>query len=174
MAMFLLNEAVFFFMLVVAFVYFRGSSLPVAAQNLSLTTATIYTACLLASSFTMWRATASAVSEHARSLRSWLGGTVVLGAVFLYGQAEEFSRLFHKNVNFSQGSFGTTFFTLTGLHGLHVLLGILLLGAALCLPAAGYSSGRQAVAVRTLALYWYFVDLVWIGIFSVVYLWTFL
>jgi len=157
MAMFLLSEAVFFFMLIAAFVYFRAASVATAA-NLHLGVTAIYTACLLASSFTMWRAAAT-------GLRSWLGLTIVLGGAFLYGQASEYLRLFHQKITISQGLFGTTFFTLTGMHGLHVVIGIVLLAALL-----GF---ERRIEMDAVALYWYFVDVVWIAIFAIVYVWTF-
>jgi heme/copper-type cytochrome/quinol oxidase subunit 3 len=151
---------VFFFMLIAAFVYFRAASLAAAAANLNLGPTAVYTACLVASSFTMWRAAAT-------GLRVWLGGTIVLGGAFLFGQGSEYLRLFHQKITISQSLFGTTFFTLTGLHGLHVLVGIVLLAILLGLK-------RNPVAVETVALYWYFVDIVWIAIFAIVYLWTLL
>lgn len=160
MALFLLSEAVFFFMLIWAFVYFRSASLGAAAGTLNLPVTAVYTACLLASSFTVQRAAVS-------STRRWLVGTIVLGAVFLFGQGSESLRLFRQNVTISQSVFGTTFFTLTGFHGLHVLVGIALLAIVLGVSA-------QRAAVETVALYWHFVDAVWLVIFAVVYLWTFL
>jgi heme/copper-type cytochrome/quinol oxidase subunit 3 len=167
MALFLLSEAVFFFMLIAAFVYFRGTSLPIAAANLKLGTSALYTAALLASSFTMWRAALGSAT------RVWLTATIVLGAVFLFGQTSEYLRLFRQNITISQSLFGTTFFTVTGLHGLHVLVGIVLLVALVPLRAPGFES-TQSLALETVSLYWYFVDAVWIAIFSVVYLWSLL
>jgi heme/copper-type cytochrome/quinol oxidase subunit 3 len=161
MALFLLNEAVFFFMLIAAFVYFRQASLPAAAASLKPGVTAIYTVCLLASSFTMWRATAI-------GSMMWTYATLILGGIFLLGQGNEYFRLFRQNVTISQGLFGSTFFTLTGLHGFHVLIGLLLLGVMI---AAGEGRSARAGAI---ALYWHFVDGVWVVIFSVVYLWTFL
>jgi len=163
MALFLLNEAVFFFMLIAAFVYFRASSLPTATASLNPRVTAIYTLCLLISSFTMWRASTGGA-------RAWTTGTLVLGAIFLFGQGSEYLRLFRQNVTISQGLFGSTFFTLTGLHGLHVLIGLLLL---IVLWSAKDAPGQTARA-GAIALYWHFVDAVWLVIFSVVYLWTFL
>jgi len=166
MALFLLNEAVLFFMLIAAFVYFRASSVATAARNLDLTTATLYTACLLASSFTMWRATLTGT-------RAWLAATLALGAIFLYGQSAEYWRLFHQNVTISgRTQFGTTFFALTGVHALHVFGGLLLL--TVLVSGAGFRPAHRAAVVDAASLYWYFVDAIWILIFAVVYLWTFL
>lgn len=160
MLLFLLNEAVLFFMLIAAFVYFRGSTLTTAASSLNLRAASILTVCLLASSFTMWRAAATGT-------RPWLGATLALGAIFLYGQGTEYWALVHQHVTISRSQFGTTFFTLTGIHGLHVFTGLLLVAVLLA------ASPRRA-ALDSIALYWYFVDAIWLVIFGVVYLWTFL
>jgi len=162
MAMFLISEAVFFFLLVAAFVYFRAGSLAAANANLRLGTAVLSTVCLLASSFTMWRAVVTGV-------RGWLIGTATLGALFLVGQGTEYSRLVGQKVTISQGLFGTTFFTLTGMHGLHVLAGIVTLGVVLLL-APRHTDDRETGLLDAVAMYWYFVDAVWIVIFAVVYL----
>ena len=160
MLLFLLNEAVLFFMLIAAFVYFRGATVATAARSLNLTAALIFTVCLLASSFTMWRATAI-------GSRAWLGATLALGVIFLCWQGSEYWGLFRQNVTIARNQFGTTFFTLTGIHALHVLIGLLLLVVLLS------GAGRRP-ALDSVAVYWYFVDAVWIVIFAVVYLWTFL
>jgi len=146
MAMLLLSEGVFFFMLLLAFVYFRDESLKTATATLRLQTTSIYTACLLGSAFTLWR--------------GWRKVTIVLGLVFALGQGSEYVRLLRSGVTMAQGLFGTTFFTLTGIHELHLLLGLALLAA---LPR------NQAAA-----MFWYFVVAVWMAVFAVVYLWTFL
>ena len=90
--------------------------------------------------------------------------TIVLGAVFVIGQGVEYTRLLRSGITISEGLFGTTFFTLTGIHGVHVLFGLVLLGAV---------SGRK-LAIQSAAMFWYFVAAVWTVVFSVVYLWTFL
>jgi heme/copper-type cytochrome/quinol oxidase subunit 3 len=160
MLLFLLNEAVLFFMLIAAYVYFHGSTAAAASRNLDLTSAAVFTACLVASSFAMWRAAATA-------RRVWIGATIALGVLFLYGQGNEYWRLFRRNVTISRDQFGTTFFTVTGVHAMHVLIGLLLLALLL----RGTASRAMTDSV---ALYWYFVDAVWIVIFAVVYLWAFL
>jgi cytochrome c oxidase subunit I len=159
MTLFLLSEGVFFFLLIVAYVYFRDPNLQAASAHLRLGETAIFTACLLASSITAWRA--AAAREHSRA-RPWLAASMALGLAFLLGQGSEYLRLFHQQITISQSLFGTTFFTLTGLHGLHVAAGIAALAVAL---------GR-ADTVKPIALYWFFVDLVWLAIFAVVYLGT--
>jgi cytochrome c oxidase subunit III len=165
MAMFLLAEAVFFFLLILAFVYFRETSAEPAARTLNLKIAAFSTAFLLASAFSMWRA-----ARSANGARLWLGITILLGAAFLAGQSSQLLHLIDSGITMSQGLFGTTFFTLTGLHGLHILIGLIVLATVLSFTA----SEQQSAAVQTVALYWYFLDLVWLTIFVVAYLWTFL
>jgi len=164
MALFLLNEAVFFFLLLTGFIYFRNAASPEPARSLSLAVTGIYTGCLLGGCFTMWRVTASA-----GGVRCWLCGTVAFGAAFLIGQAQQYSRLVRRNITISNSLSGSTYFTLTGFLGLHVLVGVILLIAALF-----FSRMRDRAAVQALALYWYFVAAVWLVIFVVVYVLAFL
>ena len=96
--------------------------------------------------------------------------TILLGAIFLFGQGMEWSALIKKNVTISSGLFGTTFFTLTGFHGFHVFVGLIMLSVLLGLALAGDFRNQQSSAVETVSLYWHFVDAVWIVIFSIVYL----
>jgi cytochrome c oxidase subunit 3/cytochrome o ubiquinol oxidase subunit 3 len=161
MALFLLTDAIFFFFLILAFIYFRDASLHTAALTLDLRVTATWTACLLTSSLSMWRAVASP-----RRRRLWLGVTITLGVVFFVGQGTEYLRILRDGIATTQGLFSTTFFTLAGVHGLHLLIGIVLLAILLMV-------GNSA-ATGVIAMYWYFVGVVWIAIFSVVYLWTFL
>jgi heme/copper-type cytochrome/quinol oxidase subunit 3 len=160
MALLLLTDALFFFFLIVAFIYFRDASLRTAAMSLDLRATAIWTACLLASGFSMWRAAAGP------RRRLWLGVTIALGLAFFLGQGNEYLRILRDGIAVSQGLFATTFFTLAGIHGLHVLTGILLLAILLWVA--------DSTATAVIAMYWYFVAAAWIAIFSIVYLWTFL
>jgi len=155
MAMLILTEAVFFFMLILAFVYFRDESLKTAVATLNLRVTSLYTACLLISCVTLWRAQA--------------GLTILFGIVFFVGQGSEYLRILRAGFTMSQGLFGTTFFTLTGVHGLHVLVGL----ALLCVTAPSRSRLCKAPMGAT-AMYWHFIAAVWIAIFATVYLWSFL
>jgi heme/copper-type cytochrome/quinol oxidase subunit 3 len=165
MALLLLSDALVFFFLILAFIYFRDESLRAAALSLDLHATAIWTACLLASGFSMWRAAAG------QRRRFWLGVTIALGLVFFLGQGNEYLRILRDGIAISQGLFATTFFTLAGIHGLHVLAGILLLAILFVLSN---SSERFSTATGAIAMYWHFVAAVWIAIFSIVYLWTFL
>jgi cytochrome c oxidase subunit III len=145
MAMFLISEAVFFALLILAFWYFRQKA------NLNFTAGSLDTALLVASALCVWRA--------AEGSGRWLIAAIVLGAAFLIGQGNQYFHLIRDGVTISTGLFGTTFFTLTGLHGLHVLAGLIALAVV---PSA---------AIRTVALYWYFLAAVWVLIFLSAYVW---
>jgi heme/copper-type cytochrome/quinol oxidase subunit 3 len=172
--LFLASEANFFLLLIFAYVYYPGGpgSGPTAASSLDAGTAGLNTVCLLSSSATMWRAEHNLERGNAARLCGWLLATVVLGAIFLIGQGREYVALIMQNVTVSRDLFGTTFFTLTGFHGLHVLVGLVALTILLGLALAGDFTGGRSVAVEAVALYWHFVDAVWIVIFSIVYVWA--
>jgi len=96
--------------------------------------------------------------------------TFVLGITFLVLQAVDYSMLFGEGLTMGSGPFGTTYFTLTGFHGAHVFGGVLMLGVILYRGMAGQFSARHHDAVEAVSLYWHFVDVVWIILFSVLYL----
>ncbi len=122
---------------------------------------------LLMSSLTMVLAVNSAIRSDAERMRLWLVATSVLGAMFLGGQIYEFTEFVREGLGFTSNVSASSFFTLTGLHGAHVAVGVLML-----LSATVYSMRRtlNAEAVETLGLYWHFVDIVWVVIFAIVYL----
>ena len=100
----------------------------------------------------------------------WLGLTIGLGAVFLVGQANEYWKLFQSGVDVSTNLFATTFFTLTGFHGLHVLIGLIALLIILWLAWQGdFASGHDS-AFETAGYYWHFVDVVWVFVLFTVYI----
>ncbi|HYM68936.1 MAG TPA: cytochrome c oxidase subunit 3, partial [bacterium] len=103
----------------------------------------------------------------------WLGATVILGALFLFGQGQEWVGLIRDNVTVARDLFGATFFTLTGFHGLHVFLGLLLLGMLFVLALLGQFRGPTSVGVEVVSLYWHFVDAVWIVLYTLIYVWAF-
>jgi cytochrome c oxidase subunit 3 len=96
--------------------------------------------------------------------------TVVLGIVFLIMQALDYTILASKGLSLDAGPFGTTYFTLTGFHGAHVLGGVVMLSVILYRGMAGQFSARHHDAVEAASLYWHFVDIVWIALFSTLYL----
>jgi heme/copper-type cytochrome/quinol oxidase subunit 3 len=175
MILFLISEGLFFIFLIIAYAFFHESQKtgPTAANSQDPLTTGAFTVALLSSSFTMWRAEKSYARGHIGAFRNWLGATIVLGAIFMFGQGREYLGLYRANVTVSRNVFGSSFFTLTGFHGLHVIFGLITLLILLAL-AFQRSERPQESAVRTIALYWHFVDWVWVVIFSVVYLWAIL
>ena len=171
MLVFLGSEAVFFILLILGYLSFRSTSNPVATKHLEPAVTAIFTVSLLASSLTLSQAERGFRKQKA-SAPAWLLITLALGAIFLIGQGTEYMKLFQENITPAQGLFGTTFFTLTGIHGLHVLSGLLVLTVLSWLALKGFFRSGQPTALETFALYWHFVDGVWIVIFTVVYLGT--
>ena len=129
MGLFILSETVFFLLLIIAYIQYhrvRGNG-PTAADNLDLWRTAVFSLCLFASSAPVWRAGAAFRRGARGRSAAWLGATVLLGLVFLIGQGIEYAGLLHRDVTISRDLFGTTFFTLTGFHGLHVGIGLLVL-----------------------------------------------
>jgi len=174
MLFFLLSEGTFFAFLIIAYVYYHSVSNTgvMAAKVLDPLKTGVYTIFLLSSSFTVWRAEKCLRRGSQRAFKGWLLVTIVLGAVFLFGQGSEYLHLYGQDVTISRDIFGTSFFTLTGFHGLHVLLGLIALSVIFVLALQGEFAQQHSSAVETVALYWHFVDWVWVVIFSVIYLWT--
>jgi heme/copper-type cytochrome/quinol oxidase subunit 3 len=166
MAVFLASEAVFFVFLIIAYVYFSGSAAGASASRAALDPVVTgaYTVALVASSATVWRA--DVLARQRRAGTRWVLATAVLGVVFLVGQGREYARLVQENVTVGHSLFGTTFFTLTGFHGFHVLIGVLLLAIVW---AVGLVDRGVPAALTAVSLYWHFVDIVWIVIFALVY-----
>jgi cytochrome c oxidase subunit 1/cytochrome c oxidase subunit I+III len=168
---FIASEVVFFVLLIVAYVFYtaisRGEASP--QKSLDALRTGVFTILLLASSFTFWCAErAHAAGRHTGSL-VWLGTTIALGVGFLAGQASEYARLFHSGIVFETNLFTTTFFTLTGFHGIHVMAGLVALAILFVLSIRGALSGRMGEGLRAVGYYWHFVDVVWIAVFTVVY-----
>ena len=107
---------------------------------------------------------------EAKKLSRWLIATMLLGLVFLGGQATEFTLLGQQGLSLSSNLFGSTFFTLTGFHGAHVAAGIIWIGFVLVRTLRGGITQDNHLGVELVGLYWHFVDLVWILIFTIVYL----
>jgi heme/copper-type cytochrome/quinol oxidase subunit 3 len=163
-ALFIGSESLFFLSVVIAFVVFREQGLATAKAQLDLGRTASFSVLLFASSATMGLAAA-------RRSRVWLGLTALLGAAFLAGQGLEYARLLGAGLRPGSEMFGTTFFTLTGLHAVHVLVGLVLLATLLAASAARPRRVGQT-AWEGIAMYWHFVDAVWVVVFSVVYVGT--
>lgn len=177
MILFLSAEGTFFAFLIVAYIYFHGvvqnyiTTGPTATNSLDPAVTGFFSVLLIGSSFTMRRAERHQRAGEHKRFRNWLIVTFVLGLIFLIGQAHEYLGLYAKNVTISRNIFGSTFFTLTGFHGLHVTFGLVALLIMIVLSFRGAFQNSGSSAVGTFAIYWHFVDWVWVVIFSVVYIW---
>jgi heme/copper-type cytochrome/quinol oxidase subunit 3 len=173
MLLFVASEAFFFIPLIVAYVVYHATS-PSAAdpsRYLDIPRTAVFTACLILSSFTMRQAGIHFRTGRRRPALAWVLATLALGITFLTGQGSEYVSLIREDVTISRDLFGTTFFTLTGFHGLHVLIGLILLGTLFGLQLKRGVTGPSQ-AVESVSIYWHFVDAVWMIIFPVVYLWV--
>jgi heme/copper-type cytochrome/quinol oxidase subunit 3 len=172
MLFFLGSEAFFFLALIMAYVYYShpGGNLSPTAQYLDIKKTAIFTFFLLASSLTIWLAGRASESGKQKSRLFWLGVTILLGIVFLFGQGSEYLRLIQTDVTISKNVFGSAFFTLTGFHGLHVILGLIVLSILGLMLFSGRFKSVQATVFESASLYWHFVDAVWIVVFSAVYI----
>jgi len=174
--LFVASESIFFLMLILAYVNFHNSVTdgPTAFNSLDPVRTGIFSLFLLASSLSVWLAGRSLVTKNHLMMKIWILVTIVLGAIFIYGQASEWMGLIAQNITISRNVFGTTFFTLTGFHGLHVCVGLLMLLILLGLSLFGDFKGPKSDGVECVSIYWHFVDGVWIVVYSVIYLWAFL
>ncbi len=171
--LFIASDAIFFACLIAAYVYYTGASPdgPNAHGVLDPVKTGIYTACLLSSSITVYLAERSQ-RQRKPNVSLCLAATMLLGLVFLYGEMQEYRKLLHENVTVSRDLFGSTYYTLTGFHALHVTVGLILLGIALNSALRRRSGPPQQTALECISYYWHFVDAVWVAVFSVVYLWS--
>ena len=125
---------------------------------------------LLASSLTMVLAVAAAQRNEMARMRVYLGATAALGALFIGGQVYEFTTFKREGLGFTTNVASSAFYTLTGFHGVHVTIGIIMLLLTIAMSLKGRIPQSRAEAVEIVGLYWHFVDIVWILIFTVIYL----
>jgi heme/copper-type cytochrome/quinol oxidase subunit 3 len=125
---------------------------------------------LLMSSLTMVLAVSAAGRKDDRNTHIWLSVTALLGALFIAGQVYEFTTFYNEGLGYTTSLFGSSFYTLTGFHGVHVSVGIIMLLALVGMSMRNKLRGDKAETIEMVGLYWHFVDIVWIIIFTVVYL----
>ena len=125
---------------------------------------------LLMSSLTMVLAVSAIQRKDLRAMRGWLLTTAFLGVVFISGQVYEFTEFVREGYGFTHSPAWSAFFTLTGFHGVHVTVGIVMLISTVALSMRGHITPKNAEAVEIVGLYWHFVDVVWVIIFTIVYL----
>ena len=170
MACLIIAEAAIFTIFVVAYLFYLGKSLTGPTPREVLETPIFFTACLLSSSLTIHFA--SKLLEHGKRgafLGLWFL-TIVLGGLFLCGTGQEWHRLiYERGLTISTNLFGTTYYSLVGLHAFHVTAGLLMLAIVLLFGLAGRVGREQSARVEVLSMYWHFVDVVWVVVFTVVY-----
>src|SRR6202795_4890614 len=170
MACLIIAESAIFTIFVVAYLFYIGKSLSGPTPREVLETTICYTICLLSSSLTVHFA-GKFLERGSRVafLVLWLL-TIVLGGLFLYGTGQEWHRLMYEHgLTISTNLFGTTYYSLVGLHATHVTAGLLMLGGVFLFGLAGRVGTEQSARVEVLSLYWHFVDAVWVVVFTVVY-----
>jgi len=170
MACLIIAESAIFTIFVVAYLYYMGKSLTGPTPREVLETPIFFTVCLLSSSLTIHLA--SKLLERGKRggfLVLWLL-TIVLGALFMYGTVREWHRLIYEHgLTISSNLFGTTYYSLVGLHATHVTVGLLMLTIVLLFGLAGRVGQEQSARIDVLSMYWHFVDAVWVVVFTVVY-----
>jgi len=169
---FLGSECLLFGALISTYFLYRGRSVvgPTPKQVYDIPYTSISSFVLLMSSLTMVLALAAIQRGDHRRLRIWLTATALLGTVFIGGQVYEFTSFIHEGLTPRTNLFGSSFFVLTGFHGAHVTLGIIMLLSLVMMSNKGKIPQAKAEVIEIAGLYWHFVDIVWIVIFTVVYL----
>jgi heme/copper-type cytochrome/quinol oxidase subunit 3 len=173
MWVFLASEVMFFTALIGSYIILRfgaAESWPIPTEVLNIPVTAINTFILICSSMSMVKAFAAAVEGDQRRLRFWLLVTVIGGATFVGVQIFEYRELIHHGFLPSSGLFGTTFYTMTGFHGFHVSMGVLCMAWVTIQAFRGRYTKEHYHGVEVIGLYWHFVDLVWIILFTIVYL----
>jgi len=166
----IIGESAIFTIFVVAYIYYIGRSTYGPTPQV-LSVPIFNTVCLLSSSLTIWMAERAIERGRIRVFGAWWALTMTLGIVFLAGTAQEWTRLIvHEGLTIRTNLFGTTFYSLVGLHATHVIVGLLMLSLVLIFTLMGRVEPRHAERIQVLSLYWHFVDGVWVVVFTVVYL----
>jgi cytochrome c oxidase subunit 3/cytochrome o ubiquinol oxidase subunit 3 len=166
----LVGESAIFTIFVVAYVYYIGHSTYGPTPQI-LSVPIFNTVCLLSSSFTIWMAERAVERGRIRVFGAWWALTMLLGIKFLVGTATEWARLMvHEGLTIRTNLFGTTFYSLVGLHATHVVVGLVGLSLVMLFTLLGRVEQRHAERIQVLSLYWHFVDAVWVVVFTVVYI----
>lgn len=171
MASLIVAESAIFTIFVVAYIYYIGKSDFGPTPRQVLDVPIFYTACLLSSSFFIWLAERAIGRGQMKQFTTWWTVTFALGATFLAGTALEWRKLIYQDgLTIRTNLFGTTFYSLVGLHASHVIAGLIMLFFALMFAFTGALRPEHAYRIKVLALYWHFVDAVWVVVFTVVYI----
>jgi cytochrome c oxidase subunit 3/cytochrome o ubiquinol oxidase subunit 3 len=171
MASLIIAESAIFTIFVVAYLFYLGKNLGGPTPSEVLETPIFFTICLLSSSLTIHFAAKSLErGKRGAFLALWLL-TIVLGGLFMFGTGQEWRRLiYERGFTISTNLFGTTYYSLVGLHAFHVTVGLIMLCIVAVFGFAGRIGKEQSRRVDVLSLYWHFVDVVWVVVFTVVYI----
>ncbi len=169
---FLSSDCLFFGSFIAAYLLYRDRSLvgPYPEDLFDIPFTSVSAFVLLMSSVSMVLALAAIQRGNVRGMQIWLFTTAMLGALFIAGQVYEFTEFHHEGLSLSTNLFGTTFFVLTGFHGAHVTIGVLILLSLFVYSLRGGIQQKDSLNVELAGLYWHFVDIVWIVIFTLIYL----
>jgi cytochrome c oxidase subunit III len=173
MWVFLVSEVMFFTALIGSYIILRWGAhtpWPEPRTVLNIPTTAVNTFILICSSVSMVKAYAAAVQDDQKGLKKWLLLTVLGGGTFVSVQAREYVKLVHAGFLPSSGLFGAAFYTMTGFHGFHVTCGVISMIYVTIRAFRGKYAGGKYQGIETIGLYWHFVDLVWIILFTIVYL----
>jgi cytochrome c oxidase subunit 3/cytochrome o ubiquinol oxidase subunit 3 len=171
MSCLIIAESAIFTIFVVAYLYYLGKDLSGPTPRQVLELPILNSICLLSSSVTITLALRSLRNGDSRHFSLWWLVTLALGTYFLLGTRREWHHLIHdKGLTIQTNLFGTTFYSLVGLHASHVVVGLLALSIVMAFAVAGSIKKEHAERVHVLGLYWHFVDVVWIVVFTVVYI----
>jgi cytochrome c oxidase subunit 3 len=170
MASLITAESAIFTIFVVAYLYYLGRDVTGPTPKQVLEVPIFATVCLLSSSFFIWLAERSIEHARMKTFTLWWSITILLGAVFLtYTGAEWYKLIVHDHLTISTNLFGTTFYSLVGLHATHVVVGLLMMSFVLIFSLTQKLQPHHAERIKVLSLYWHFVDAVWVVVFTVVY-----
>jgi cytochrome c oxidase subunit 3/cytochrome o ubiquinol oxidase subunit 3 len=171
MWLFLGSECLLFGGLISTYMLYRGRHAGIGPDQIyDIPFTSVSTFVLLMSSLTMVLAVSAANRHDDRNTKVWLTITALLGATFVGGQAYEFTTFYREGLGYTTSLFSSSFYTLTGFHGVHVSVGIIMLLSLVLIIRSNRVTGRKPEVVELVGLYWHFVDIVWIVIFTLVYL----
>jgi len=170
MASLIFAESAIFTIFVVAYLFYLGKNITGPTPREVLETPIFFTVCLLSSSLTIHLAGKELENGHRKTFLILWSITIALGALFLFGTGLEWHRLiYERGLTISTNLFGTTYYSLVGLHATHVTLGLVMLTIVLLFGLADRVGVDQSARIATLTMYWHFVDAVWVVVFTVVY-----
>jgi cytochrome c oxidase subunit 3 len=167
----IIGESAIFTIFVVAYIYYIGRSLSGPTPKDVLEVPIFNTICLFSSSLTIWLAERAIERDKIKTFGAWWAATITLGLIFIIGTGIEWHKLIYQDgLTIRTNLFGTTFYSIVGLHATHVIVGLTMLLIVLIFTLTGHVRHEHSERIQVLALYWHFVDAVWVVVFTVVYI----